>query len=121
MSLSQTKSVYNRPYYFKNKHLKNNFLYIKATISDEQYGECIICEDGFTNENPKTCIGEKVMHSLLHYCEILKDKIIEERLKFDIQNNTPILVHKICRRDFPDKKRSLKTSETNSHPSYEPQ
>ena len=51
---------------------------------------------------------------------ILKDKIMEERLKFNIQNNTPILVHKICRRDFPDKKRSLKASETNSHPSREP-
>ena len=43
-----------------------------------------------------------------------------ERLKFAIQNNTPILVHKICRRDFTDKKRSLKASETNSHPSHEP-
>ena len=61
------------------------------------------------------------MHSLLHSCEIRKDKIIEERLKFAIQNNTPILVHKICRRDFTDKKRSLKASETNSHPSHEPQ
>ena len=95
MSLSQTKSVYNRPYYFKNKHLKNNFLYIKATISDEQYGECIICEDGFTNKNPKIYVGEKGMHSLLDSCEIRKDKIIEQRLKFAIQNNTAILVYKI--------------------------
>ena len=68
MSLSQIKSVQNRPYYFKNKHLKKFFLYFKATTSDEQYGECII-----------------------------------------------------CRRDFTDKKRSLKASETNSHPSHEPQ
>ena len=60
------------------------------------------------------------MHSLLHSCEIRKDKIIEERLKFAIQNSTPILVHKICRRYFKDKKRSLKASETNSHPSHEP-
>ena len=44
-----------------------------------------------------------------------------ERLKFAIQNNTPILVHKICRRDFTDKKRNLKASETSSHPSHEPQ
>ena len=53
-------------------------------------------EDGFTNENPKICIREKGMHSLLRPCEIKKDKIFEERLKFAIQNNTPILVHKIC-------------------------
>ena len=61
------------------------------------------------------------MHSLLRSCGIREDKIIEEQLKFAIQNNTPILVHKICRRDFTDKKRSLKASETNSHPSHEPQ
>ena len=61
------------------------------------------------------------MHSLLHSCEIRKHKIIGERLKFVIQNNTPTVVHKICRRDFTDKKRSLKASETNSHPSHEPQ
>ena len=42
-------------------------------------------------------------------------------MKYAIQNNTPILVNKICRRDFTDKKRSLKASETNSHPSHEPQ
>ena len=42
-------------------------------------------------------------------------------MKCAIQNNTPILVNKICRRDFTDKKRSLKASETNSHPSHEPQ
>ena len=42
-------------------------------------------------------------------------------MQFAIQNNTPILVHKICRRNFTDKKRSLKASETNSHPSHEPQ
>ena len=61
------------------------------------------------------------MHSLSHSCKILKDTIIEEWLQFSIQNNTPILVHKICRRNFTDKKRSLKASETNSHPSHEPQ
>ena len=89
----------------KNKYLKNKYLkkkLFKTTISDEQYGQCIICEDGFTNENPKICAGEKGMHSLLHSCEIRKDKIIEERLKFAIQNNTPILVHKMCRRNFTD-------------------
>ena len=58
------------------------------------------------------------MHSLSHSCEIRKDKTIGERLKFAIQNSTPILEHKICRRDFTDKKRSLKASETN--PSHEP-
>ena len=121
MSLSQTKSVQNRPYYLKSKYLKKNFLWFKATISDEQYGECMICEDGLTNENPKTCVGEKGMHSLLHSCEIQKDKIMEERLKIAIQNKTPILVHKICRRYFTNKKWSLKASETNSHPSPEPQ
>ena len=42
-------------------------------------------------------------------------------MKCAIQNNAPILVNKICRRDFTDKKRSLKASETNSHPSHEPQ
>ena len=117
----QTKSAGNRPYYFKNKDLKNNFLYFKATTNDEEYGECIICEDGFTNKNLKICVGLKGIHSLLHSCEIRKDKIIKERLKIVIQNNTPTLVHKICRRDFTDKKRSLKASETNSHPSHEPQ
>ena len=61
------------------------------------------------------------MHSLLHSSKIRKDKIIGERFKFVIQNNTPTVVHKICRRDFTDKKRSLKASETNSHPSHEPQ
>ena len=61
------------------------------------------------------------MQSLLHSCGIQKHKIIEERLKFAITNNTPILVHKIFRRNFTDKKRSLKTSETNYHPSHEPQ
>ena len=60
------------------------------------------------------------MHSLSHSCEIRKDKTIGERLKFAIQNSTPILEHKICRRDFTDKKRSLKASETNPHPSHEP-
>ena len=35
------------------------------------------------------------MHSLLDSCEIRKDKIIEQRLKFAIQNNTAILVYKI--------------------------
>ena len=105
--------------YLKNKYLKKNLF--KTTISHEQYGECIICDDGFTNKNPKICVGEKGMHSLLHSCEIRKDKIIEERLKFAIQNNTPILVHKMCRRNFTDEKRSLKASETNSHPSHEPQ
>ena len=46
-------------------------------------------------QNPKTYVGEKGMHSLLDSCEIRKDKIIEQRLKFAIQNNTAILVYKI--------------------------
>ena len=98
----------------KYKYLKKNLF--KTTISHKQYGECIICDDGFTNKNPKICVGEKGMHSLLHSCEIRKDKIIEERLKFAIQNNTPILVHKMCRRNFTDEKRSLKASETSHEP-----
>ena len=73
---------------------------------------CVICHNGFAFEdNSKVCVGEKGISSLLNYCEIRENTIIAARIKNRVESNWSIYVHKNCRRDFTDKKRSFKKLE----------
>ena len=76
--------------------------------------KCIICLEGFTVQNPKICVGEKGIQSLLNFCKLRQNESIEERLGRDVEAAAQILVHKSCRRDFTDKKRSFTTNEVTA-------
>ena len=76
--------------------------------------KCIICLEGFTVQNPKICVGEKGIQSLLNFCKLRQNESIEERLERDVEAAAQILVHKSCRRDFTDKKRSFTTNEVTA-------
>ena len=65
-------------------------------------------------KNPKICVGEKGIQSLLNFCKLRQNESIEERLERDVEAAAQILVHKSCRRDFTDKKRSFRTNEVTA-------
>ena len=71
--------------------------------------KCIICSRQFTTEKPKIQVGEKGIQSLLRFSKLRKNETIE-KLLMTKSDASPILIHKDCRRDFTDIKRSLKTN-----------
>ena len=82
-------------------------------MDDEEVIEkCIICLEGFTEENPKIKVEEKGIQTLLNFSKIRKIETVEQSLKANIEKIAAVLVHKNCRRDFTDIKRSLRITET---------
>ena len=82
-------------------------------MDDEEVIEkCIICLEGFTEENPKIKVGEKGIQTLLNFSKIRKIETVEQSLKANIEKIAAVLVHKNCRRDFTYIKRSLRITET---------
>ena len=79
---------------------------------DRNSERCIICLVEFTIENPKICVGDKGIQSLLNFCEFRQNENLKGRLERDVQSAKQILVHKSCRRDFTDKRR--RTEETTT-------
>jgi len=71
--------------------------------------KCVICLKEFTTEMPKIQVREKGIQSLIKFNKIRKNEILKELLSVKSEES-PVLVHKECRRDFTDIKRSLKTN-----------
>ena len=75
---------------------------------EDNIEKCVICENAFTIEMPKAEVGEKGIQSLLKFSRIRKNEVLEKFLTTR-NKESPVVVHRDCRRNFTDIKRSLKT------------
>ena len=73
---------------------------------------CVICLKEFSAENPPTKVGERGLSTLIDFSERRNRTTLKQYLN-KLQKEE-VLVHKNCRRDFTDIKRSLPCSEIKS-------
>ncbi|KAG1655293.1 hypothetical protein GQR58_024613 [Nymphon striatum] len=84
-------------------------------MTEENSNErCIICLKDFITDKIKVQVGEKGIQSLIKFSRIRKHENLEHQLKACTENNTIVSVHKNCRRDFTDIKRTFTFSPNES-------
>ena len=78
---------------------------------NEQDITCSICCQGFSSDELSVRVSNKGLNTLVQFAELHSNLALQDHFTRKREQSIPVLVHKICCRDFMDKKRLVQTED----------